>query len=597
MTPAAVTTLIILAAAALLLSWGRWRADFVALCVPLALAASGVLAVERAFSGFGSPVLITVAAIFIISAALERTGAAALLGRRLMGLSTHSDLQLAALLMTTVAVLSGFMNNLGALAVLLPVAVAVCVERGIVPSRLLLPLALSARLGGVLTLVAGPSNLIASAMLADRRGWGFGLFEFLPLGVAFVAVGILFFLIVGRRLLPDRPTEAFLRMRRTRDQSLVGVYRMHERLRECRIQAASPLVGRTVAATELGRLHGAVILGILRRDRTILNPSASETLQRGDRLLVGGVRDPALVDRLRELGLDVHEPTDVTLESFDVGLAEVVVSPRSALAGKTLRDLDFRKRYGVSVLAIWRRGQPRRSGIADIPLEVGDALLVQGLRSQLRVLAGDPDFLLLEQHLHVPPRTHRIPAALAAVAGMSVAIATGFADVAVATLGAALFVLASGCLPGEEAYRTVDWRSLVFIGGMLPLGLALADTGAAPRIGEAALALIHSPFGSFAALYAVAIALNQVVPSVAATVVLGPVALEAASRLGASPAAFMMAVVAATGTTFTPVSNPVNLLVMGPGGYTLRDYFRVGAPLAVLLYAVGLLVIPLAWPL
>lgn len=587
-----VVALGILLATVVLLAWGRWRPDAVAILVPVVLVTSGLSPVEEALSGFGNPAVVAMAGVLVLSAALERTGIAASLARRLRS-NVSSESSLALALMLTAAGLSGFMNSLGAIAVLLPVTAAACQQRDIPPSRLLLPVALSARLGGVLTLVAGPSNLLASRMLQEATGRPFAMFEFLPLGLAFVAVGAGFFLLVGRRLLPARTSGH--RAHRPASPALAELYRMHERVREARVKANSALAGRPLSQTPLAEA-GVLVLALRRGNRAQPLPVPQEVILAGDRLLLAGVRDETVLSRLEEMGLELQPPDRVDLEFTGVGLAEVVIPPRSAVAGRTVRQLDFRRRYGVSVLAIWRKDQPRRSAVADVPLEVGDAILLQGPRHRFRALASDPDFILLQEQ---PAQAlgWRGPAALAVVGVTSAAAGLGWADVSVAVLAGAVTVVGLGCLPGEDVYRVVDWRSVVFLACLLPLSGVLLRTRAVDSLVAPLLQVGGSPLGTFAALYAAAILLNQLLPSVAATVVLTPVALEAATRLGASPAALVMAVVAATATTFTPLGNPVNLLVMAPGGYTLRDYLRAGLPLAVLLYLLGLWLVPTAWPL
>jgi len=590
--PPGAVALGILLGAVVLLVWGRWRPDGVAVLVPIALVATGLSRPDEAFSGFGSPAVAALAGVLVLSAALERTGVAASLSRSLLARAS-SEPSLALALMLAAAVLSGFMNSLGAIAVLLPVTAAACQQRGIPLSRLLLPVALSARLGGVLTLVAGPSNLLASRMLQEASGRPFGMFEFLPMGAAFVGAGAVFFLLVGRRLLPTRgPADQLAQPVRP---PLAELYRMHERVREARVKAESPIAGQALSSTPLAEA-GVVVLALRRGDRTHRFPPPQEVVRPEDRLLVAGVRDESVAERLERMGLELQPVERVDLESPEVGLAEVVIPPRSGAAGRTVRQLDFRRRYGVSVLAIWRKDQPRRSAVADVPLEVGDAILLQGPRNRLRALASDPDFLFLyEQPPQVPG--WRGPAALAVVGLASAVTAAGWVDVSVAVLAGAVAVVALGCLPREDVYRLVDWRSVVFLACLLPLSTVLVRTGAVEQLVGPLLQVAPSPFWAFAGLYGAGVVLNQLVPSVAATVVLTPVALEAAARLGANPVAMVVAVVAATATTFTPLGNPVNLLVMAPGGYTVRDYLRVGFPLAVLLYGLGLVLLPAVWPL
>jgi di/tricarboxylate transporter len=593
-TTAGYATIGILAAAVAAFIAGRWRPDAVALLALLALLLAGILDPREAFAGFGSPVLIAVGAVYVLSAALERTGVAAAIGQRLFRLAGANEALLILALGGAAGLLSGVMNSIGAMAVLLPAAMATAREAGLSPSRLLLPLALGTRLGGNLTLIAGPSNLIASAALAAAGERPFGFFEFLPIGGSFLIAGLAFMALLARRWLPSRAPAG-----RPSRNRLPELYRLRERLFEIRVADDSPLVGKSIEESQLGATWGVTVVGIRRGRRHLLAPTPEERLAAGDRLLVQGrleellpsrFIDPALV---RELG-SADSPA---LESPEVRVVEVILAPRSSLAGKTLREIDFREKYGLTVLALWREGRPYRTALVDLPLQLGDALLVQGRRDRLRLLSRDPDFIVLEADDGAVLRPARAPWALAALLLM-IGLSVSGVEIALAALAAAALAVAAGCLGADDIYRAVDWRAIVFIGAMLPVSTALTATGAAGTIVRGVIGGAGgSPFGSLAALLVIGVVANQVMPSVAATVLLVPLALQIAAAIGAAPQPFAMAVIAATGTTFTPISNPVNLLVMGPGEYRLADYIRIGLPLAVLLAGLSLAIIPLAWPL
>lgn len=593
-TTAAYLTLVLLLAATIAFATGRWRPDAVAVLVLLVLLLSGVLDLQAGLAGFGSPALIAVAAVFVVSAALERVGIAATLGRRIFQLAGRSEGRLILAFSLVAGMLSGFMNSIGAMAVLLPAAMATAREARISPSRLLLPLALGTRLGGNLTLIAGPSNLIASDALARAGYRPFSFFEFLPIGGTFLIAGAAFVALVGRRWLPQIPVREGPQPGR-----LMDLYRLQERLFEVRIPDESPLVGKTIAESDLGKAFGLTVISIARGPRHIVAPPRDELIRGSDTLIVQGrLEDLPDGGALHAAGLgELRQPTAPVLESYEVQVAEVILAPRSHLAGTTLREVGFREKYGVTVLAIWREGRPRRTALVDLPIQHGDALLVQGRRDRIGLLARDPDFLVLEAAEQPAPRSGRAPWALL---GVVVMIATSLAGlpIATATLVAASIVVVAGCLSAEEVYRAIDWRAVVFIGAILPLGTALTTSGAADVLVRGVLgAFGTTPLLAMATLLAISIVLNQLMPSIATVALLAPIALQAAATAAANPHAFMMAVIAGTGTTFTPISNPVNLLVMGPGGYQMRDYVRVGSPLAVLLGFVGLAIIPLFWPL
>lgn len=589
MTPGGYLTLGILLAAVVAFATGRWRPDAIALLVLLALLAFNILDPRAAFGGFGSPVLVAVGAVYVVSAGLESTGIARAIGRRILRLSGSNEALLIFIFGGVGGVLSGVMNSMGAMAVLLPAAMAAAREARISPSKLLLPLALGTRLGGSLTLIAAPTNLIAASTLDAMGLQPFGFFEVSPIGVAFLIAGLSFMALVGRRWLPAIiPPESSTRT------ALMDIYRLRERIFEIHISRKSPLAGKTLAESALGA-GGLTVLSIGRPRRRLVAPAPTERLSGGDRLLVQGRLDELRQSPLLD-GAEIHEKDAIdpgALESAAVRVVEVILAPRSALFGKTLRDVDFREKYGLTVLAVWREGRPIRTRLVDLPVALGDALLVQGPRDRIRLLARDPDFLVLEPEESEPLRTDKAAWALGAVLLMII-LSTAGVEIALAALAAAALVVATGCVTGEEIYRFVEWRVLVFIGAMLPLSAALSVTGAAQQIVSGILgAAGTTPFRALAALLAIGIVANQVMPSVAATVLLAPLALQIARATGGSPHAFMMAVIAAAGTTFTPISNPVNLLVMGPGGYRMKDYVRIGLPLAILLGIVALIVIPL----
>jgi di/tricarboxylate transporter len=590
MTPAAYLTLAVLVVATVAFASGRWRPDAIAVLALLALLVSNILDPRSAFAGFGSPVLIAVAAVYLVSAGLERTGVATVIGRRILRVAGANEALLIVAFGGVGGVLSGVMNSIGAMAVLLPAAMAAAREARISPSKLLLPLALGTRLGGSLTLIAAPTNLIAAETLETHGLHPFGFFEVTPIGIAFLVAGLAFMAVLGRRWLPAiMPAEPATR------KALMDIYQLRERLFEVRIMPDSPLAGKTLKESKLGAAAGITVLSILHSRRRVVAPRPADRLEAGDLLLVQCRLDDLAASRLLD-GAEVREKDKIeagALESPDVRVAEVMLAPRSSLFGKTLREVDFRDKYGVTVLAVWREGRSIRTHLVDLPVQLGDALLVQGRGDRIRVLGRDPDFLVLGPEEATPLRTDRQGWAIAAVLLM-IALSIGGVEIAVAALIAAVLVVGAGCVNAEEIYRFVEWRVLVFIGAMLPISTALNLTGAAAQIVSGILGVIgNTPLGAMGTLLVIGIAANQVMPSVAATVLMAPIALQIAAATGSSPHAFMMAVIAAAATTFTPISNPVNLLVMGPGGYRMKDYVRIGLPLAVLLGIVALIVIPI----
>ncbi len=596
MTAQAWVATAILAAALGAFAWGRARPETIAMAAVVALGLTGVATPAAAFAGFADPTVVTIAALYVVSAGLERTGAAVLAADWLLRAAGPGEHRLTAVLMALGGILSGFMNIVGAMAMLLPVTLAVCRQTGISPSRLLLPLAIGARLGGALTLIGKPSNLIVNSLLVQAGEAPLSFFAFLPVGASLLAVGIAFMVLVGHRLLPTRPSVAVTPTGIPR-LTLREAYRLPERLFMLQVEDGSPLAGRSLAETSLGSTFGMTILTIERGRRRIYGPSPDERLLPGDRLLVEA--RPADVARLCESGAvraePFQHPEDGMLQNEDVGMVEVVIAPRSDLAGSSLRELDFRRRYGLTVAAIWRQGQPRRTWLADLPLQYGDALLLQGPRDRIRALRQDPNFISLDEPL--TPRRSRMGLAMLAVVVLIVLGASRIIPLSLAALLAAGIVVLGECISAEEVFQAVDWRTVIVTGGMIPLGIALHTTGAAAAIAQAILPPAGAgPLVALTAILLTAGVIGHFVPSVPTTIVVAPIALSAAAASGTSPVPFMITVASATSVTLlTPISHPASLMVMGPGGYRFGDYARLGAPLALLLGATLLAVVSLVW--
>ncbi len=564
----------------------------------LAVGLTGVVGPTAVFAGFGDPTVVTIAFLFVLSAGLERTGVAVLVARRILRATGSSEVALVVTLMALCGVLSGFMNNIGAMAMLIPVALAVCRETGISPSRLLMPLAIASRLGGALTLIAGPSNLIVSGLLAGAGYPPLRFFSFLPVGTALLVVGIAFMASLGRKLLPTRMLEGFLPSGAPR-RALQETYKLPERLFRIRVDERSMLAGKTIAETSLGRLFGINVLTIVRGKQRIPAPAPGERLQPGDALLVEARPEDA--ERIKDLGpVEVaHDrgEADDELETDKIGLVEVVLAPRSDLAGKSLKELEFRRRFALNVVAIWRKGEPRRTWLADLPLEYGDALLVQGSRERIRLLRQNPNFIALDKPL--TPRTSRRAIALLAAGTLVVLGAFGIVPVSIAAMLAAGIVVLGGCLTAEESLQAVDWPTVVVTAGLLPLGAVLQTTGTATAIAGLVVSLSGNvPLVTLIAVFLTTVTIGHFVPSVPTTILMAPIAIGVAKTLGVNPIPYMMVISSASSVTLlTPVSHPVSLMVMGPGGYRFGDYTRVGGPLAVLLGATLLAVVAVVWPL
>jgi di/tricarboxylate transporter len=378
-------------------------------------------------------------------------------------------------------------------------------------------------------------------------------------------------------------------------------YELERRLMAVHVPEGSALAGKTLVETRLGEAFGLGVMGILRDGSTRLMPGPEETVLAGDTLLIKGRREIlASVEGLQRIEIREEAPDLGELESDEVGLAEVVLSPRTTLAGRTLGDLHFRAKYGLTVIAISREGKILRSGLRDMELRFGDALLLHGDREKLRVLSGEPDFLVLTDAVQEPVDTVRAPVAALIMAGVVAAVLTGWLPIYIAAVAGAVLMVLTRCLSMDDAYRVIEWKAVFLIAGMLPMGIALQETGAAVWLTDQVVDLIGgaSPLMVVAAVYIVTALGAQVMPTSAVAILMAPIALNIAADLSISPEALLMTVALAASASFmSPIAHPANVLIMGPGGYRFSDYPKVGLPLTLVTLAVVLIVLPVFWPL
>ena len=599
-----VLALVILAVAVLLFVTEKLRTDLVALLVLLALALTGLLTPEKALSGFSHSAVITVIAVFIISEGLFETGVAHAMGSYVTRIAGHGEIRLTITIMLAVAAISAVMNNVGATAVLLPVVVGLARQNNIPPSKLLIPLSFGALQGGLLTIIGRPANIIVSQALEQVTGTPFGFFAFTAIGLILLVVGMLYMVLVGRRLLPERAVEDKLEAMLAAQRKALEQYHLDERLFEVRVLPESPLVDLTIEESRLGRILDLNVVGIVRNGSSILNPGPDQHLTADDLLLIQG--SPEEVMRLRwTRGVEIeHEITHLQLDDIvtpDLALAEAVLTPNSPLIGRTLRGVDFRREYGLTVLAIWRDGHPHRTALGNIPLRFGDTLLIQGTQANIYMLSRRPDLLVLgDEHETGATRTERAPAAALALLLMIVLVGLDLTTVAIGSLLAAVLMVLLGCLTIEDAYIAIDWKSVFLMAGMLPLGVALAETGTASYLAEqvASVAGGLGPQGLLAGIFLFNLIASQVMSSVAAAALIAPIAVSTAQAASANPEPFLAAVaVSGSLALLTPISHQANVLVMGPGGYRFTDYTKVGGLMALLLSVISIILLPVFWPL
>lgn len=759
------------------------RMDLVALLVLGTLAVSGLITPPQAFAGFSNSAVITVWAMFILSDGLTRTGIADVIGRQVMRLAGRREIPMIIVIMITAAVLSAFMNNIGVAALMLPVVVDVARRTRIPVSRLLMPLAYATLLGGLMTLIGTPPNLLVSEALTQNGYETFALFDFTPVGGVVMVVGVIFVAVIGRLMLPKTRAE---RSKHRSQRSLRSTYKLQERTFMVRVPVDSVLVGKTLAETRIGASTGLIILALVRFGRSETLPSRQTVLRAGDQILVQGRLDqftelqrlsglviereapvlksmvaskiayaevqiadgsPLIGELVRHAGfrtrfgvsvVGIHrrdtyrltnlayvpiragdqilvqgeveqvaeldkfgdfsvvqllsgdelseqyqadermfvvrlpkysELADVTLrksrladvfdfrvvsifrdgnlqvmprgdellaggdllliegqpEDLDVlrGLQELEIDtkvspnlgafeserltlmdatldPRSRLAGKTVGELNFRERYDIELAGIWREGETIGTELADERLQIGDALLLLGPREKLQLLDDDTDFLILTPLGRKPPDTRRAPLASLIMLGVVVSVMAGYAPISVAAVVGGTIMVLTGCLNMEQAYRAIDWRAIFLIAGMLPLGTAMQETGAAAYLASQVMELLGDagPWPVIGGLYVVTAVATMIIPTAALVVLMSPIVLSAMGDLGLAPETAMMAIAMAASASFTsPISHPANILVMGPGGYRFVDYLKIGVPLTLIIFVTVMVLLPIFWPL
>lgn len=572
----------------------RLRIDIIALLVLLALVFTGLLTPEEGFSGFSSPAVITVWSVFIVSAGLTRSGVADVIARYMLRLAGRDEARLTVMIMLTVGLMSAFMNNIGAVAILLPAVVSVAREVKVSPSKLLIPLAWASLMGGNMTLIGTPPNILAASILQDYGGIpAFDFFDFTPTGIIVLTTGILYMLLIGRRFLQDRT-----------GSDLESDYPIRQYLTEVMVEPDSPLVGKTILETDLGEKYDLNVIHIHVNSKESRSPNSDHRLEPGNRMLVEAPVQ-TLVESGKRLGLTpvAGRQTATTVNvppPEDLHLVEAVIGPNSDLRGKTLREIDFRARYGLSVVAIRHNGRTLVFRLGEVPLQFGDTLLLEGLPDRVKLLRRDPNFMLLEMPPVETRRWSKAPIAVAILLGVIALITSGLLDVAPAMLAGAILMVLAGPLSMEEAYTAIEWKSVFLIAGMLPLGIAMEKTGTARLLADGIVGLLGDlgPLAVMMGVFLLTALLTEVMSNAAATVLLVPIAIDAARGLGVSPLTFVMAVVLAASTSFLmPIGHQVNVLIYGPGGYHFTDYTRVGVWLNVILFIVVALTLPLIWPL
>ena len=782
MTNEILLVALILVFALLVFITGKLRVDITALIVLCFLAITGLVTPHEAVAAFGNPAVVTIWAMYILSASLVKTNIAVMIGNNVLRFSGKSETGLIIVIMSVSGFLSAFMNNIGVAALMLPVVMSISKITNHSPSRLLLPMAFGVLLGGFTTILA-TINILVSNTLLEYDYTPFGLFDFTPVGIFVLISGILFMAFIGRHLLPKRD---LVKESIGTEKNLEDHYELQERMNSLRVPNDSPLVLKSIAEINVGTVTGLTVVAILRNGKTILAPDpsirlygndviiiegrldrlnefrgwqklqieknhssvstvianeikyaevtvsesssvagksyyeihfrknlgvnvfaikqgnqfkhgnlASHVVKNGDVLLVRGKEetikalassddftdfkliikedleknynlleshfvvniseDSDLIDKtlsksrmgavfglhvlgilrgseiivmpmpdeiiqkndkfiigckqenldllrgLQDLKIETESASKIdALESEQVGLIEVSLAPRSNAVGKTLRDIHFRSKHGLQVIAIWREGGAIRTNLRDVELNFGDALLLMGKRENINLLKTDPDYIVLSQEADQILNKKKAPYSGGIMLLFVLTVLFGWLPISIAALTSVVLMILTGCLKIEDAYKAIDWRAIFLIAGMMPLGIAIQKTGTAELVSNLILSLHGSvgDWGILVLLYILITAAGAVIPTSALVVFMAPIFISIAQQLGVSPYTVMMVLaVSASASFISPVSHPANVLVMGPGGYKFSDYTKVGLPLTLVVMIIGLLMISVFWPL
>ncbi len=597
-----IITLLVLTVAIVLFLSERFSVDLVALLVLVALGLSRVLTPQEVFSGFSDTSVITILAIFVLAHGLEVTGSAERMGDILVRTAGGRETRLIVALMSTAAFMSLFMNNIAVASILLPATSTISKKTNVKISRLLMPLAFGTLLGGTATLFT-TTNIVVSGVLKANGYRGFGVLDFAPVGLPLVFFGILYMAIWGRHLLPAVSSIEGIDVIHQAEADLLHMYHLGERLFRVRIPAGSALIGKNLAESTLREKYGLNVVAIEIGSGALVTPEPAFIIHQGDILLMEGRLEEFQqldVEPYLEI-LPMRQYSERDLESASIAIMEAVLSPRSQLIGRTVKEAHFREKFGMMVLAVWNGERVIRTRLADLKLAFGDALLLQGPRKNISLLRMDPNLIVLSGD---DERSHSVSnkARLALmIFGLTVFVAAlGRFSVSEVMLAGALAMVLANVVTMEQAYRAIEWRIVFLVAGMLPLGLAMTKTGATSIFATALTSVLH-PFGALAlllGLLVLTVLLSQAMKGAAVSAVVAPIAIQAAQQFGVDPRAMAMGVALATSLAFvTPLGHPVNILMMGPGGYRFKDFFKVGLPLTILSLIVILVFLPVFWPL
>ena len=604
-----IWVLSLLAIAVVLFATGKVRMDAIALMVIVAFVLSGTLTLNEAFSGFSDPNVILIAALFIIGDGLVRTGVATKMGAWLVSVAGNSETKMLIYLMLTVAGLGAFMSSTGVVAIFIPVVLSVSARMNTSPSRLMMPLSFAGLISGMMTLVATPPNLVVNSELLREGLHGFSLFSVTPVGLVVLILGIVYMLAVRFMLKTDNGDSARDGRKRSTFRDLIREYHLTGRARRLAIRPGSPMIGQRLDDLKLRERYCANVIGVerwRRFRRVIVNVNGVSEFRARDVLLID--MSASDVDLRQFCGEQMLEPMVLRGEYFadqalDVGMAEVALIPDSEMIGKTVREIAFRTRFGLNIVGMKRDGKAMDGSVVDEPLQLGDILLVVGNWRQIALLAKrGRDFVVLNMPVEVDdasPAHSQAPHAIFCLVLMVALMLTDEIPNPIAAIIACLLMGKFRCINAESAYKAIHWPSIILIVGMMPFALALQKTGGVDLVVKGLMDVAggEGPYLMLGCLFMMCAAIGLFISNTATAVLMAPIALAAAKSMGVSPYPFAMVVAMAASAAFmTPVSSPVNTLVLGPGKYSFSDFVKIGVPFTILVMVVCVLLIPVLFP-
>lgn len=610
------TTFVILIITTILFITGRYRSDIIAIGSLLALTLCGIITPEEALAGFSNSVVIMIAGLFIVGAGIFNTGLAKQMGNQLIQFGKNSETRLLIIIMLTVGIFSAFMSNTGTVAVLMPVVISIALHMKISPTKLLIPLAFASSLGGMMTLIGTPPNLVVSTMLKEHNYEAMSFFEFTPIGIVALISGIVFMATIGKKLLPNHTVNE-INNHTINPSKLAGMYKIHDFLQIVKVKEGSPFIDQSLNSLKLTNTYDITVVSIERKNGNTFPPlqksihvipKARTTFKAGDiALLLGEPEDIHKVCekyQLKKINENGILETRKYLLSSKFGISEMIIPPHSSFQNKTIRELHFRKRYNCSVLAVYRNGKYIQTDACKVKLRNGDSLLVHGEWDRIEALAKTSNNMIVVGRVSDAASTEvargKAPIAAAIMLLMLLLMTLEVIAPVITVLIAAFLMVITGCVRSiGDGYQKINWESVILIAAMLPMATALENTGGVKFISDSVIQLLgnYGPYAVLIGFYLLVAFLSQFISNTATAVIFAPIAITTALELGVSPYPFVVTVAVAASMAFsTPVASPTNALVMNAGGYLFKDYVKIGVPLQFFLSIILLIFIPIFYP-